>query len=117
MAVHCCDQRRSRHHRGCTGRSCRQSGGPRPSRCPARRELPAVARLAMGLAAFAARDKAKPFARISAALFLTGIVLFSGSLYLLALTGAFAFMVPFGGAAFIAGWIVLAMAAFKLEGL
>ena len=73
--------------------------------------------LAMGLASFAARDKAKPFARISAALFLTGIVLFSGGLFLLALTGAFAFMVPFGGAAFIAGWIALAMAAFKLEAL
>jgi uncharacterized membrane protein YgdD (TMEM256/DUF423 family) len=35
-----------------------------------------------------------------------GIVLFSGSLYLLALTGAraVAFVTPFGGVAFLAGW-------------
>ena len=73
--------------------------------------------LAMGLAAFAARDKAKPCAGISASLFLAGIILFSGGLSVLALTGGhgFAFMIPFGGAAFIAGWIALAVAAWKLE--
>ncbi len=73
--------------------------------------------LGMGLAAFAARDKAKPCAGISAALFLAGIILFSGGLYILALTGGqgFAFMIPFGGAAFIAGWVALAVAACKLE--
>lgn len=71
--------------------------------------------LAMGLAAFTGRDKATPCAGISAALFLAGIILFCGGLYLLALTGSFAFLVPFGGAAFIAGWIALAVAALKLE--
>jgi uncharacterized membrane protein YgdD (TMEM256/DUF423 family) len=73
--------------------------------------------LAMGLAAFACRGKAKLCASISSALFLAGIVLFCGGLYLLALTGTHgvAFMVPFGGAAFIAGWIALALAALKLE--
>jgi uncharacterized membrane protein YgdD (TMEM256/DUF423 family) len=73
--------------------------------------------LAMGLAAFAARGKAKACAGISATLFLAGILLFSGGLYVLALTGthAFAFMIPFGGAVFIAGWIALAVAALKLE--
>jgi uncharacterized membrane protein YgdD (TMEM256/DUF423 family) len=73
--------------------------------------------LAMGLAAFAARGRAKPCAGLSAILFLAGILLFSGGLYVLVLTGthAFAFMVPFGGAAFIAGWIALAVAALKLE--
>jgi uncharacterized membrane protein YgdD (TMEM256/DUF423 family) len=75
--------------------------------------------LAMGLAAFAARGKAKPCAGISAILFLAGILLFSGGLYILALTGthAFAFMIPFGGVAFIAGWIALAVAALKLEAI
>jgi uncharacterized membrane protein YgdD (TMEM256/DUF423 family) len=73
--------------------------------------------LAMGLAALAARGKPVLCAGISAGLFLAGIVLFSGGLYLLALTGAhgFAFMIPFGGAAFIAGWIALAVTALKLE--
>jgi uncharacterized membrane protein YgdD (TMEM256/DUF423 family) len=73
--------------------------------------------LAMGLAAFAARDKARPCAGIAAGLFLVGIILFSGGLYVLALTGThgFAFMVPFGGAAFIAGWVALAVTAWKLE--
>lgn len=42
-------------------------------------------------------------------LFLIGIVLFAGSLYLLALTGlrAFAWITPFGGLALIAGWAAL----------
>ena len=73
--------------------------------------------LAMGLAAFAGRAKAGPCASISASLFLAGTVLFSGGLYILAMTGAhaFAIMVPFGGAAFIAGWIALAVTAWKLE--
>lgn len=73
--------------------------------------------LAMGLAALAGRGKARPCATISAILFLAGILLFSGGLYVLALTGGhgFAFMIPFGGAAFIAGWIALAVTALKLE--
>jgi uncharacterized membrane protein YgdD (TMEM256/DUF423 family) len=48
-------------------------------------------------------------------LFVVGIVLFSGSLYALVLTGARAFgaITPFGGACFIAGWVCLAMAAMR----
>ena len=44
-------------------------------------------------------------------------VLFSGSLYLLALTGwvFLAFATPVGGIAFVAGWITLAAAGLKLE--
>jgi uncharacterized membrane protein YgdD (TMEM256/DUF423 family) len=43
-------------------------------------------------------------------LFLAGIVLFAGSLYLLALTDmrAFAWITPFGGLSLIAGWAALA---------
>jgi uncharacterized membrane protein YgdD (TMEM256/DUF423 family) len=45
--------------------------------------------------------------------FAIGIVLFSGSLYVLALTGASAFgiVTPFGGLAFLVGWTALALAA------
>jgi uncharacterized membrane protein YgdD (TMEM256/DUF423 family) len=73
--------------------------------------------LAMGLAALAARGAAKPLAETAALLFLAGILLFSGSLYGLALTGirTLGFVTPFGGLALIAGWITLALAALKLE--
>jgi uncharacterized membrane protein YgdD (TMEM256/DUF423 family) len=45
--------------------------------------------------------------------FTVGILLFSGSLYVLALTGAksFGIVTPFGGLAFLVGWAALAMAA------
>lgn len=48
-------------------------------------------------------------------LFVTGIVLFSGSLYALALTGtrALGAITPIGGVAFLAGWLVLAWAASR----
>jgi uncharacterized membrane protein YgdD (TMEM256/DUF423 family) len=73
--------------------------------------------LAMGLAALAMRGAALPRARLAAMLFLGGIVLFSGSLYLLAVTGirAFGFITPSGGLAFVMGWIALALAALRIE--
>jgi uncharacterized membrane protein YgdD (TMEM256/DUF423 family) len=45
--------------------------------------------------------------------FLLGIVLFSGSLYLLSLTGIkkFGMMTPLGGVTFLLGWLCLAFAA------
>jgi uncharacterized membrane protein YgdD (TMEM256/DUF423 family) len=48
-------------------------------------------------------------------LFLAGIVLFSGSLYALVLTGVrgLGAVTPLGGLAFIAGWILLAFAPFS----
>ncbi|MCC7114171.1 MAG: DUF423 domain-containing protein [Burkholderiales bacterium] len=47
--------------------------------------------------------------------FAAGIVLFSGSLYALALTGVreFGAVTPFGGIAFLGGWGALAWAAWK----
>jgi len=46
-------------------------------------------------------------------LFAAGIVLFSGSLYLLAVTGirTFGAITPIGGVAFLLGWVCLAIAA------
>lgn len=72
--------------------------------------------LAIGLAAFAVRDEAAIPATIAAALFLAGIVLFSGSLYLLALTGtrAFGLVTPFGGLSFLLGWAALAWTGLRL---
>jgi uncharacterized membrane protein YgdD (TMEM256/DUF423 family) len=73
--------------------------------------------LAMGLAALAARGRAAAPAKLAALLFLAGTVLFSGSLYGLALSGiaTIGFVTPVGGLALIAGWIALAMAALKWE--
>jgi uncharacterized membrane protein YgdD (TMEM256/DUF423 family) len=49
---------------------------------------------------------------------LTGVVLFSGSLYLLVLTGVrpLGAVTPLGGLAFIAGWALLALAAWGGKG-
>jgi len=71
--------------------------------------------LAIGLAALAARNGASG-ANVASAFFLAGIVLFSGSLYLLALTGVrtLGLVTPFGGLAFLVGWAALAWAATKL---
>ena len=64
--------------------------------------------LAMGLAADAGSRRAPP-------LFLGGIVLFCGSLYALALTGIgwLGAVTPIGGVLFIAGWLCLAVSAFR----
>jgi len=49
-------------------------------------------------------------------LFLGGIVLFSGSLYLMTLTGirALGAVTPLGGVLFLAGWIAIGLAAVHL---
>jgi uncharacterized membrane protein YgdD (TMEM256/DUF423 family) len=51
------------------------------------------------------------------ALLLAGIVLFSGSLYLLAFTGtrALGAITPFGGVAFIAAWLLLAYRLLRMN--
>ncbi len=69
--------------------------------------------LAIGLAGVAMRERRS--ARLAAALFLIGIVLFSGSLYGLALTGLrpLGYLTPFGGLAFLAGWAALGYAALR----
>jgi len=49
------------------------------------------------------------------ALLLTGVVIFSGSLYLLAVTGirGLGAITPIGGLAFIAAWVLLAIALLQ----
>jgi uncharacterized membrane protein YgdD (TMEM256/DUF423 family) len=76
--------------------------------------------LAIGLAALAVRagapSAASAAASVAAWLFLVGIVLFSGSLYLLAVTGVtkLGLVTPFGGLAFLAGWVSLGVAALRM---
>ena len=70
---------------------------------------------ALGLLAVAGAVHRWPnrYTRAAGWLFAVGIVFFSGSLYLLALTGAtwLGAVAPIGGAAFLAGWACLALGA------
>lgn len=68
--------------------------------------------LALLAAAFMAGDAGRPPAVWAARSFILGTVLFSGSLYALALTGTsrLGLITPFGGVAFLAGWLCLAAA-------
>lgn len=54
--------------------------------------------------------------RVAAWGFIVGILLFSGSLYILALTGArwLGMITPFGGTAFLVGWIALALSGARI---
>lgn len=56
-------------------------------------------------------------ARLAGRLFVTGVVIFSGSLYALALTGQrwLGAITPVGGVAFILGWVALALAAARMR--
>lgn len=53
---------------------------------------------------------------ITGIMFIVGILLFSGSLYVLALTGYkyLGAITPFGGVAFVVGWAWLAIALYKV---
>jgi uncharacterized membrane protein YgdD (TMEM256/DUF423 family) len=59
-----------------------------------------------------------PGAGAAAWAFLAGVLVFSGSLYLLAATGQrwLGAVTPLGGLAMIAGWLLLARAAFRQPG-
>lgn len=67
----------------------------------------------LGLAALAAGQPGHRWLTRSAWAFHIGIVLFSGSLYALALTSirGLGLITPFGGVALLAGWALLAVAA------
>lgn len=69
----------------------------------------ALALLAVGILGAQAHDRSGAL-RVAGWAFLVGIVLFSGSLYLLALTGTrwLGAVTPFGGTAFLVGWAALA---------
>ena len=73
--------------------------------------------LALGLIAMASTQSSLPQPAVSAAgwAFFAGIVLFSGSLYFLGVTGsrALVLVTPIGGVAFLIGWAALAWAAIR----
>ncbi len=72
---------------------------------------------ALGLFVVAWLVETRPSVWVSAAgwSFVAGMVLFSGSLYALALSGQrwLGAVTPFGGLAFLAGWALLLLAPFK----
>jgi uncharacterized membrane protein YgdD (TMEM256/DUF423 family) len=78
--------------------------------------LHALALLAVGLLGSGARDHGA--LRLAGWAFATGILLFSGSLYLLALTDSawLGAITPFGGTAFLLGWGALAWHAGRETG-
>lgn len=57
--------------------------------------------------------------RTSGWLFIAGIIIFSGSLYILSLTGTrwLGAITPIGGVAFLAGWLLLLAAALRQASL
>ena len=69
--------------------------------------------LAVGLVAVLSAHVTSRFPNIAAGLFTLGIILFSGSLYVMALTGVrtLGAVTPFGGLCFLAGWIALGFGA------
>lgn len=76
----------------------------------------ALALVAAGLLAL--RTPGSPAATAAGWSFLAGVVLFSGSLYALVLTGQkwLGMITPIGGVAFIAGWLALAAASAGARG-
>ena len=71
--------------------------------------------LAMILVALLMDRYASKLLEYSAISMLAGIVLFSGSLYILALSGVtkWGVLAPFGGLAFIVGWVLLFAGVYK----
>jgi uncharacterized membrane protein YgdD (TMEM256/DUF423 family) len=72
----------------------------------------ALGLLAIGIVA---RNLEAPLLRISAMLIVTGIALFSGSIYALSFGAPrpLGIVTPFGGLALIAGWVAFAIAVAK----
>lgn len=72
---------------------------------------------AMAIVAAALLADQHPSAGTAGRLFGLGILLFSGSLYALALTGIreLGMITPFGGLCFLAGWGMLTFTAFKMK--
>jgi uncharacterized membrane protein YgdD (TMEM256/DUF423 family) len=72
---------------------------------------------ALGLLAVGWAATRRPGAWVTAAgwLFVVGILVFSGSLYLMTLTGSrwLGAITPIGGVSFITGWVLLAVATFR----
>ena len=75
--------------------------------------------LALLIVGLALERAPRPALHAAGWLFAAGIVLFSGSLYGLALTGvrALGAITPLGGASFLAGWLALALGLRRAPGI
>lgn len=73
--------------------------------------------LALLAVAWVAQQTEATTAHIAGWAFVTGILLFSGSLYAMAFTGVrgLGAITPVGGVAFLLGWAALALAALRLR--
>lgn len=62
-------------------------------------------------------EAAQPLLAIAGYAFIGGIIIFSGSLYALSLSGIkiLGAITPIGGAAFLVGWVCLAIAAWNFK--
>src|SRR5262245_32110883 len=72
--------------------------------------------LALGLVAYlSTRSSGGSVSHIAGYLFQAGIILFSGSLYALTLSGVklLGAVTPFGGLCFLAGWVAVVIAAVR----
>lgn len=72
--------------------------------------------LAVGLAAVVSAHVRSPLPRLAGTLFLAGVLLFSGSLYVMGFTGTrwLGAITPFGGFSMLFGWALLALAGRRL---
>lgn len=72
--------------------------------------------LALGLIAVLYRQLPEGWARAGGTAFVLGVVLFSGSLYVMSASGrtSLGVITPLGGLAFLAGWGALAVAGWRL---
>jgi uncharacterized membrane protein YgdD (TMEM256/DUF423 family) len=72
--------------------------------------------VALGLVAYLCSRTSAAAATSAGYLFVAGIVLFSGSLYVLTLTGikVLGAITPLGGLCFLAGWAAIVWAAWRL---
>lgn len=76
----------------------------------------AIHALALGLVAYLATRSSSTSVNVAAYAFIAGILLFSGSLYVMTLTGVrvLGAVTPFGGLAFLVGWAAILVAALRL---
>lgn len=73
--------------------------------------------LALGLTAVVGHHVTSRLPRVAAGLFVVGVLLFSGSLYVMAVTGVrgLGAVTPLGGLAQLGGWLALALSMRQLR--
>lgn len=76
----------------------------------------AIHALALGLVAYLATRSSSGAVPVAAGGFFVGVLLFSGSLYVMALTGVrtLGAVTPLGGLAFLVGWASVVLSAWQL---